>query len=328
MKVKRYLSIFIVVALLAVAPIVADSNVVVNFLIYTLIVALAAQGWNLLGGVAGQNSFGHAAFFGSGAYVISLWQINLGLGAWTGFVVAVAAGALVGWIVGYLSFRAGLRGSYFALVTLAFAEVLRVLANSASFTGGAAGRLLPIDIGFASFQFSDRTHFYWIALAMVAFGLVLMKWISLSRFGAHLIAVRENEDAARALGVNVLNVKLRAITISAAMTAAAGCLYVQYFLYIDPILVFGPKISIEVLLASMVGGLGTIFGPLVGTFALHLLGEGAKVFVAEIPGIDLAIYGCVLIAAICFLPRGLLSLGSRYFERKAASADVSRKERP
>src|SRR5690606_27362775 len=114
------LAIFIVVVLLAVAPIVADSNVVVNFLIYTLIVALAAQGWNLLGGVAGQNSFGHAAFFGSGAYVISLWQINLGLGAWTGFVVAVAAGALVGWIVGYLSFRAGLRGSYFALVTLAF----------------------------------------------------------------------------------------------------------------------------------------------------------------------------------------------------------------
>lgn len=308
MKIKDYLSIFIVVALLAVAPLLANSNVVLNFLIYTLIVALGAQGWNLLGGMAGQNSFGHAAFFGTGAYVISLWQINLGMGAWSGFVLAIAAGALVGWIVGFLSFRAGLRGSYFALVTLAFAEVLRVLSNSASFTGGAAGRLLPINLGAENFQFADRTHYYWVALTMVAAGLILMRWITLSRFGARLVAVRENEDAARALGINVLRAKLGAITISAAMTAAAGGLYVQYFLYIDPILVFGPKISVEVLLASMVGGLGTVFGPLVGTFALHLLGEGAKFFTGEIPGIDLAIYGCVLIGAVCFLPRGLLSL--------------------
>lgn len=322
MRVGNYLSIFIVVAALALAPLVAQSNVVVNFLIYALIITLGAQGWNLLGGVAGQTSFGHAAFFGTGAYVISLWQINLGLGAWTGFLAAILAGALVGWIVGYLSFRAGLRGSYFALVTLAFAEVMRVLVNSASFTGGAAGRLLPINIGFGHFQFTDRIYFFWIALAMVALALILMRWISLSRFGAHLVAVRENEDAARALGVDVLKVKLRAITLSAGLTAAAGCLYVQYFLYIDPMLVFGPKVSIEVLLASMVGGLGTIFGPLVGTLALHLLGEGAKSFAAEIPGIDLVVYGCVLIGAVCFLPRGLLSLGSRFFERNK-SADAA-----
>src|SRR5690606_12411711 len=126
------------------------------------------------------------AFFGTGAYVISLWQINLGLGAWSGFVVAIAAGALVGWIVGFLSFRAGLRGSYFALVTLAFAEVLRVLSNSASFTGGAAGSLLPINLGIENLQFSDRTHYYWFALALVAIGLLLCRWISLSRFGARL----------------------------------------------------------------------------------------------------------------------------------------------
>lgn len=308
MKLKNYLSIIVVVALLAVLPMMLQSNVVLNFLIYILIVTLGAQGWNLLGGMAGQNSFGHAAFFGAGAYAISMWQINLGLSAWSGFFVAIVVGALVGWIVGFLSFRAGLRGSYFALVTLAFAEVLRVLANSAQFTGGASGRLLPIETGVQHLQFADRTYFYWFALAMVAIGLVIVRWISLTRFGAHMIAVRENEDAARALGIDVLRTKLRAITISAAMTAVSGCLYVQYFLYIDPTLVFGPKISIEVLLASMVGGLGTVFGPLVGTTALHVLGEAAKLFAGEIPGIDLAVYGCVLIAAICFLPRGLLSL--------------------
>lgn len=325
MKARNYLSIAIVIALLAVVPLVADSSSVLNFLIYSLIIALGAQGWNLLGGVAGQTSFGHAAFFGTGAYVISLWQINLGFGPWTGFVAAVLVGALVGWVVGYLSFRAGLRGSYFALVTLAFAEVFRVLANSAEFTGGAAGKLLPINIGFEHFQFDNRVYFYWLSLLLVAIGLVLCRWIALSRFGAHLIAVRENEDAARALGVNVLKVKLQAIALSAGLTAAAGCLYVQYFLYIDPVLVFGPKVSIEVLLSSMVGGLGTVFGPLVGTFALHGLGEAAKFFVAETPGVDLAIYGVVLIVAICFMPRGLLSLGSRFAgARKSASGENSR----
>lgn len=326
MKIKNYLSVVVVVALLAVAPLIANSNVFLNFLIYTLIIALGAQGWNLLGGMAGQNSFGHAAFFGTGAYIISLWQINLGLGPWSGFVVAIAVGALVGWIVGFLSFRAGLRGSYFALVTLAFAEVLRVLANSASFTGGAAGKLLPIKLGVENLQFSDRTHYYWFALALVAVGLLLTRWISLSRFGARLVAVRENEDAAKALGIDVLRAKLSAITLSAGMTAAAGCLYVQYFLYIDPVLVFGPKVSVEVLLASMVGGLGTVFGPLVGTFALHILGEGAKFFTGEIPGIDLAIYGCVLIAAIWFLPRGLLSLWSGRSLSKTVSKPVLEKK--
>lgn len=326
MKIKKYLSIFVVVALLAIAPLLVNSNVFLNFMIYTLIIALGAQGWNLLGGTAGQNSFGHAAFFGTGAYIISLWQINLGLSPWTGFVVAIAGGALVGWIVGFLSFRAGLRGSYFALVTLAFAEVLRVLANSSSVTGGAAGKLLPIKLGVENLQFSDRTHYYWFALALVAIGLLLCRWISLSRFGARLIAVRENEDAAKALGIDVLRAKLSAITISAGMTAAAGCLYVQYFLYIDPLLVFGPKVSVEVLLASMVGGLGTVFGPLVGTFALHLLGEIAKFFTGEIPGIDLAVYGCVLIAAIWFMPRGLLSLGSGRAARKAASKSAVEKK--
>jgi len=326
MKIKHYLSIVVVVALLALAPLVVTSNSFLNFLIYTLIIALGAQGWNLLGGMAGQNSFGHAAFFGTGAYVISLWQINLGWGPWTGFIVAIAAGAAVGWIVGYLSFRAGLRGSYFALVTLAFAEVLRVLANSATFTGGAAGKLLPIKLGVENMQFADRTHYYWFALALVAVGLVLCRWISMSRFGARLVAVRENEDAARALGVDVLRAKLSAITLSAGMTAAAGCLYVQYFLYIDPILVFGPKVSVEVLLASMVGGLGTVFGPLVGTFALHLLGEGAKLFTGEIPGIDLAIYGCVLIGAVWFLPQGLLSLWSNRRARNAVPHAVTEKK--
>lgn len=315
MNAKPYISVAVAVALLLALPLFSQSNVVVNFMVHTLILAIAAQGWNLLGGVAGQTSFGHAAFFGTGAYAISLWQIQFGLDPWTGFLVAIAMGSLVGWIVGFLSFRAGLRGSYFALVTLAFAEVLRVLANASTFTGGAAGLLLPLKTGLANFQFSDRTYFYWITVIVLGIGLLLMRHIQLSRFGAQLIAVRENEHAARALGIDVLRVKLKAITLSSGMAAAAGALYVQYFLYIDAQLVYGPKVSIEVLLASMVGGLGTVFGPLVGVASLHLLGEAVKSMTGEIPGVDLAIYGVVLIVAVCFLPQGLIGLGERIKRR-------------
>jgi len=311
MKGKRYVPVAAVIALLLVLPWISRSNVVMNFMIYALILAIVAQGWNLLSGFAGQMSFGHAAFFGTGAYAIGVWQVNLGLDPWSGFLAAIAMGAAVGLAIGYLTFRAGLRGSYFALITLAFAEVLRVLANAVPFTGGATGLLLPLRTGLAHFQFADRVHFYWVTVVVLGLGLLLTRWIQASRLGAQLNAVRENEDAARALGINVLAVKLKAITLSSAMAAAAGGLYVQYFLYIDAPLVYGPKISVEVLLASIVGGLGTVFGPLVGVISLQLLGEAVKTWTGDIPGVDLAIYGGVLIMAVCFLPRGLLGLVAR-----------------
>jgi len=310
-KVKTYTPVALVIALLLILPCINRADVTMNFMIYALILATAAQGWNLLSGMAGQMSFGHAAFFGTGAYTISLWQIHLGLDPWTGLIAAMGMGSVVGTIIGYLTFRAGLRGSYFALVTLAFAEVLRVLANAAAFTGGAAGSLLPLRTGLAHFQFADRTHFYWITVLVLGAGLILTRGISASRLGAQWVAVRENEHAARALGIDVLVVKLKAIALSSAMAAVAGALYAQYFLYIDAALVYGPKISVEVLLASIVGGLGTIFGPLVGVLGLHLLGEAVKTVTGEVPGVDLAIYGAVLIAAVCFLPQGVIGLTTR-----------------
>lgn len=308
MILRNYIPAFIVLALLLLVPFIWNSSGALNFLTYTLIVALGAIGWNILGGIAGQTSFGHAAFFGVGAYFVALWQINFGLPAWSGFLLAIIAGSLVALIIGYLSFRAGLRGSYFALVTLAFAEVLRVLANSFSFTGGAAGRLLPINYGIGYLQFENPLYFYLLTLLVVTIALLFMVWVVRSRFGAQLIAIKENEDAAKALGVDTLKRKLQVIAISGAITAASGALYVQYFLYIDPILAFSPKMSIEVLLATMVGGIGTVLGPVVGAFALHFLGEGVKFFTGDVPGVDIAIYGLVLIIAVCFMPRGLLSV--------------------
>lgn len=305
---RGYLPIILVTLLVAATPLVISSNSFFNFTVLVLIIALAAQGWNLLGGIGGQTSFGHSMFFGIGAYTASMLQTHLGVNAWLSLVAAIAAGALAGLIVGFLSFRAGLRGSYFALVTLAFAELLRVLANASELTGGAAGLLLKLDPGFANMQFSSRPTFMLLALAFVFVSLIITQKIVNSRFGAHLVAVRENEDAAKALGVDVLTVKLKAISLSGAMTAAAGVLYVQYFLYIDAGIAFGIWISIEALLAPMVGGRGMVLGPLIGAFTLHGLGEVTKSFAGRVPGIDLMVFAIVLIVVIAFASSGIIGL--------------------
>ena len=293
------------IGLLALVPSVTSSNTILNFLVSVLIVALAAQGWNLLGGFGGQFSFGHAAFFGTGAYATALLQLRGGVNAWIACLIGIVAGGIVGWVIGVLAFRARLRGSYFALVTLAFAEVLRILTNAADFTGGAAGLLLRLDVRPMNFQFASRAVFYWIALTCVAVALLVTLMIERGRFGAQLVAVRENEDAARALGVDALAVKLRAITLSAAITAAAGCLYTQYFLYLDANIAYGSWISIEALLAAIVGGIGTVVGPVIGALALHGLGELTKGFAGDITGLDLVLFGLLLVAAIGFAPLGI-----------------------
>ena len=306
------------VALLALVPLVVTANTVLNFLTLALIVTLAAQGWNILGGFGGQFSFGHAAFFGTGAYATAILQTRLGVNAWAGFALGVAMGGLIGWIIGYLSFRSGLRGSYFALVTLAFAEVLRILANAAEVTGGAAGLLIRLDVRASNFQFTSRAAFFWIALALVGLALALTRAIERSRFGARLVAIRENEEAAQALGIDSLKVKLAAIALSGALTAAAGCLYAQHFLFIDANIAYGTWISVDALLAPIIGGAGTAFGPLLGALALHGLGEAAKLFASRVPGIDLALFGGVLVAAVAFAPDGLLGLARRAGTRARA----------
>lgn len=301
-------SIVAVVAVLAAVPLVVQSNTMLNFLVITLLVALAGQGWNILGGYGGQYSFGHAAFFGTGAYTTAILQVRYGINAWPAFAAGIALGAAVGAVIGALTFRAGLRGSYFALVTLAFAEVLRILASVTPITGAGVGTLVKLDLRVEALQFQSRAAFYWFILALVAISLLIAHAIERSRFGAWLIAVRENEDAAKALGVNATRVKLGAMVISAAITAAAGCFYTQYFLFIDSGIAYGARMSVEALLTPIIGGVGTVFGPLLGAVVVQALGEGAKVIAGDAPGLSLIVYGCVLVLVIGFAPRGLIGL--------------------
>ncbi len=305
---RAYLTIAMTLAVLALVPALTASNVILNFLVMALLIALAGQGWNLLGGYGGQYSFGHAAFFGTGAYVTAILQVRYGVNAWVGFVAGIAAGALVGVVIGALTFRSGLKGSYFSLVTLAFAEVLRIVASVAPITGAGVGTLIKLDLRPEAFQFQSRVPFYLIVLTLVGLSLIVVRAIEQSRFGSYLVAVRENEDAAKAVGVNTFAVKLEAMTISAAITAAAGGFYAQYFLFIDAPIAYGPWISIDALLAPIVGGAGTLFGPLIGALVVKSLGELTKFVVGDAPGLDLVMYGVVLIGVVGLAPRGVAGL--------------------
>lgn len=289
---------FLVVAVLV--SLFVTSNVVLNFLVFTLILAIAAQGWNLLGGYGGQYSFGHAAFFGMGAYVSAILQQRFGVNAYPAAAFGIAGAALLGYTIGAMVFRAGLRGSYFALVTLAFAEVLRILANATEITGGAAGLLISLNLGAGNLQFANRSSFLILGAVLLALAMLITLALEKSRIGAQLVAVRENEAAAAALGVDILAVKLRAISLSAALTGAAGALYAQYFLYIDSNIAFGTWISVEALLAPIIGGAGTVFGPLIGALILQGLSEGTKMLIGKIPGVDLIIFGALLILVVRF----------------------------
>lgn len=286
-------------------PWLTDSGVVLNFVMMALYACLLAQAWNVLGGFGGQFSFGHALFFGVGAYVQVMAQVHGGWNPWLALPVAMLASAGVGAFVGAVSFRYGLKGSYFALVTLAFAEVFRILALSVPFTGAGVGLMLPLNESLGNMQFANRAGYVWLVLGLVTLALLVTAWLRHSRFGAYLQAVRDNEDAALAVGVNPFRIKLGAIVLSGALMGAGGAFYAQVFQYIDPGLAFGPHTSVEALVGAIVGGMGTLWGPVLGALALHVLADVTRNLVGQLPGINMVIYGAVLIVIVMFLPRGI-----------------------
>jgi len=299
----------------ALAPVVISSKFQLDVLTLIFFTAYIGQSWNILGGYAGQFSFGGVMFFGTGAYTSSILLTSFGVPPIIGIFAAIFMGAFLGLIVGYLSFRSGLRGSYFALITLAFAELLRVLANSVEFTGGGVGLFLTYAPGLHNLQFNSPTGFYYFSLVLLVISLAIAMWLERSRFGAQLVAIRENEDAAEALGIDTLKCKVYAIMIMGGMGGAAGTFYAQKYLYIDPPISYSIALSVEMLLVTIVGGMGTVFGPLVGSFFLHIVNEFARHFI-DTPGVSLIVYGFILILIISFLPNGLVGLFRKKRKKK------------
>jgi branched-chain amino acid transport system permease protein len=313
-------AIVLFVLLVGSIPFVTESGVVLNFVMMALYACLLAQAWNVLGGFGGQFSFGHALFFGTGAYVQAMAQVHAGWNPWCTLALAMAMSASVGLMVGALSFRYGLKGSYFALVTLAFAEVFRIVALSVPVTGAGVGLMLPLNASVSNMQFASRAGYVWLILGLVTLALCITAWLRHSRFGAYLQAVRDNEDAARAVGVNPFKVKLWATVISGALMGAGGAFYVQVFQYIDPGLGFGPHTSVEALVGAIVGGMGTLWGPVVGALALHVLADLTRNLFGQLPGINMVVYGCVLVLIVMFLPRGVAGLGQRWQKKTKGGA--------
>jgi branched-chain amino acid transport system permease protein len=317
--VARTSVLALAVALVLGPPLV--SPYVLHILVLVLFFAFLGVAWNLLGGYAGQFSFGHAAFFGIGAYTSTLLLVRLGLSPWLGFLAGGALAAVFGCFAGYLAFRYGLRGPYFALVTLAFAEMLRLVALNWTVVGGPMGILIPLPrAGDALWrlQFPDKLPYYYLMLALLGLALWLNRTIEHARLGHVLAAIRENEDAAEASGVDTLTAKLWAMACSAFLTALGGTFYAQYFSFIDPTLAFGPAVSVEILLRPIVGGPGTLIGPVLGSLVLTPLSELTRQLIRGRPGLDVMVYGAVLVAVVTFLPGGLVGAWRRARRRGGA----------
>ena len=320
MEINRHIILLLVsAAVMLAAPFFITSKFYIDVLTLIFFTAYIGQSWNILGGYAGQFSFGGVMFFGTGAYTSSILLTTFGIAPIIGIVFAIIAGALLGFIVGFMSFRSGLKGSYFALITLAFAELLRVLANSVEFTGGGVGLFLTYAPGLTDLQFKTPTGFYYFALLLMLISIVIALWLERSRFGAQLVAIRENEEAAEALGINTLKCKIYAIMIMGAMGGAAGTFYAQKYLYLDPPIAYSIHLSVEMLLVTIVGGMGTVFGPLIGAFVLHIVNEIARHFI-DTPGLSLIVYGVILIVIISYLPNGLIGLFRKRMKKSKPTA--------
>lgn len=309
---KRNLTIFIVIAVILLLCPLGLNMYLLTVGTTIMITAILGQSWNLLSGYAGQFSFGQAAFFGIGAYASVVLYMQFGVSPWIGIIAGMIVSALFGLGLGYLSFKCKIKGDYFALVTLAFAELLRLLVYNSSDTvfNGPSGLFVSyIKGGDASaFQFQNWEVYYYIFLIALLIITVLMMKLETTRFGLKIIAIRENENAANSLGTNVFREKLSAIAISAAIAALAGGFYAQYNLFIDPSAVFGTDISMQAIIVCILGGAGTVFGPILGAFILVPVQEITTSLFTDISGINMVIYGIILVVFILFCPNGIIGI--------------------
>ena len=306
------------VAAAAALPLVVTSSFAIDILIRILLFAFIGTAWNLLGGYAKQFSLGHAAFFGLGAYTSTLLQINFGVSPWLGMLAGGVVAMLASLPIGWVCFR--LKGPYFTIATIAAAQVfMLIFLKFRDFAWGAEGTTIP-NLGNAPLmmQFEAKAAYYYVALLLLLLSLAVTWWIARSRTGYYLVALGEEQDAAEAVGINVPKVKRNIFMISAFLTAMAGTFYVQYIYFIDPQTAFNFSISIEAALVSIVGGVGTPFGPLIGTVLLETTSALLQSWLGAIAGVQLTVYSLILMAVILWRPTGLLGYFAELVARRRA----------
>lgn len=299
----------LMIALLLALPLVA-STYIVSVMVLVLFAAYLGQAWNIMMGYVGLLSIGHALYVGLGAYTAAALFVHYGLPPWIGMVAGIVVASLAGTVIGALSFRFGLTGVYFALLTIAFAEFTRILFDHFGWVGASSGLFLPVK-NLTQADLVDLrgppAMFYYLMLALVAAALALSRALIGSRIGFYWQAIREDQDAAEALGINVFRCKLAAVALSAAMTAIAGAIEAFYYNNLYPSSVFAIGNSVELMSAPIVGGLGTLGGPLIGAVLLTVLGETMTTLTAglHIDGLKQWTYGAVLLAIVVLQPGGI-----------------------
>ncbi len=308
---KRHLALGILLAVLVALPAFCG-NYALSVATLILYFAYTGQAWNVMMGFAGQLSLGHALYVGVGGYAAGALFFHWGIGPWAGLWVAMLLCAALGVVIGFLAFRFGISGVYFALLTIAFAEFTRIGFDHFDWLGGPGGMFLKVaqrdSWDLANFR-GPPLMYYYAMLALAAGAFVLCFFLLKSRAGYYWQAIRENEEAAQALGINTFRWKMLAVALSAAMTSIAGVFSAFYYNNLFPEQVFSIGRSIEIILGPVIGGVGTLFGPILGAVALTVLSDGITEALAalgwEIPGIKQVFYGVVLLAVIMFLPHGV-----------------------
>lgn len=320
----------VVFAILLAIPLLKN-NYITHIIIEIFLLAYLGQAWNIMCGNTGQLSFGHAAFFGIGLYTSSVLFVKLGVSPWAGMFVGGSLAFVVGAVVGKVSFSYGLKGVYFAFVTLTFAEMLGLFCLLfKSLTGGAEGILLPWkghNPLMFSFEANKKYLYYYTVLAMVLGCTLVAHWVKKVRFGYYLAAIRENEDAAEMLGIDTANYKLVAIAISAFLTALGGTFYMQYYQHVEPTEAFGAFRSFEIVYPVIIGGGGSILGPLLGAFVLQLFEEITRATIPPLMhGFHRMIYGVIIVVMIMYMPRGLVGLIESCKERLVLKYKIGTRE--
>jgi branched-chain amino acid transport system permease protein len=321
---RRALASLLLLAVLAF-PLVFTRPFPRHVMIMIFLYGALATAWNILAGYCGQISLGHAVYFGLGAYTSTLLVREAALTPWLGMLAGAALAVGISQVIGYPVFR--LRGHYFAIATIGFGEIVQTIVLNWDAIGGARGLFVPIKRpdSLLNFQFHEsKAVYYYIALGLLALALVATRWIERSRRGYYFRAIREDQDAAASLGVPVAREKHAAMAVSAALTALGGTFWAQYVLFIDPESVFPLSLSILICLVAVMGGVGSLWGPLLGAAVLVPLSEGTRVLLGGTgKALDLVIYGALIMVIAVIQPAGLMGL-VRHLGRRRALAGTRR----
>ena len=304
---RLYLLLAAVFVILMMLPIFLD-NYALGIFVMIFFWAYVGQSWNVLTGYTGHISLGHALYVGIGAYATTFLAQTFGLTPWIGMFLGGFIAVAIALFLGFLGFRFGLRGVYFVIMTIAFAELTRLAVSHIEALGSFTGIFLDFNPSFYNFQFRGNIPYYYIALGFVVASLIAVRILEVSKAGRFIVAIREDEEAAQALGVNTFKYNMIAIAISAFMTSLAGAFYANYIFYLHPNSLFGMSMSIELILRPIIGGLGTLFGPVIGSIVLTPLSEISRAYFAKggLEGLHLILYGVVAILVVLFMPKGII----------------------